>query len=295
MKKCFLLLTVLFAASLSWGQEKLPVLWEELTSPQFKQAVERSGGVCVIPLGVIERHGAHLPIGCDVFEARYISQKAAEQEYCIVFPYMFAGVVAEAKHHPGTLAWDAELLYKIFDKMCEEIGRNGITKILIYNHHGGNPDFLRFFCRTRLNEPHPYAVYLLEQSFDKETTAKDKAMRKNVKDGHAGEQETSQMLVIRPDLVHMELTKGEEYENLQRINTPGMFTAIRWYASFPNHLAGDPSTGTAEYGQFLLDAKSSNLAKAIKALKEDDQTLKMYKEYYEKAEKPWETTVVEKK
>lgn len=54
------------------GQD-FPVAWEELTSSDFALAVEKSQGVCVIPMGVIEKHGPQLPLGTDVYTAREIS------------------------------------------------------------------------------------------------------------------------------------------------------------------------------------------------------------------------------
>ncbi|MBQ2931988.1 MAG: creatininase family protein, partial [Clostridia bacterium] len=41
------------------------MLWEHLREEEFEDAVKRSGGVCVIPLGCIEKHGQHLPQGTD--------------------------------------------------------------------------------------------------------------------------------------------------------------------------------------------------------------------------------------
>lgn len=291
MKKMLLSL-LLFFPVLVFAQSRLPVLWEELTAPEFAKAVEASGGVCVIPLGVIEKHGAHLPLGTDVYQARYISTKAAEKEYCIVFPYLFAGVISEAKHQPGTLSYSPELLYRIFDETCAEIARNGIRKIILYNIHGGNPDFLRYFCRTRLSQQHPYAVYLMEPSFDKEASAKIAAERKSPFDSHGGEIETSQMLVIRPDLLRMQAANAEPGDDLQRIDIPGLFTAIQWYARFPNHYAGDAKAASPDLGQYLLDYKIDRLADAIRCVKEDDKTPEMYRQFYEQAEIPLQTPVV---
>lgn len=274
------------------GQENLPVKWEELTTPKFKEAVELSEGVCIIPLGVIEKHGAHLPLGTDVYQARYISTKAAEEEYCIVFPYLFAGMINEAKHQPGTLSYSPELLYKLFDETCAEIARNGIKKIVIYNIHGGNPDFLHYFCQTRLAEPQPYALYLMEPGFDRAASEKINSMRKSSFDSHGGEVETSQLLVICPELVDMEAANAEPGVDLARTNTPNLYTAIWWYSRYPNHYAGDAKESNAELGQFVLDYKIGQLAEAIKHVKEDDKTLEMQRRFYEEAKKPLETEVV---
>jgi creatinine amidohydrolase len=60
--------------------------WEHLTSPEFAAAVETSGGVCLVPLGVIEKHGDHLPLGQDVIYIHDVCSLAAEREPAVVSP-----------------------------------------------------------------------------------------------------------------------------------------------------------------------------------------------------------------
>ncbi|MFA7049393.1 MAG: creatininase family protein, partial [Bacteroidales bacterium] len=64
---------------------KISVSWEELTSGDFVKATELSQGLCIIPMGVVEKHGQHLPLGTDVFIARELSLLAARTEYAVVF------------------------------------------------------------------------------------------------------------------------------------------------------------------------------------------------------------------
>ena len=97
MKRLILFSSALMITLLSFSQadpgKTLPVRLEELSSPQFADAVGKSGGVCVIPMGVIEKHGTHLPLGTDMFEARESVTQAAEKEYAVVFPPYFAGQI----------------------------------------------------------------------------------------------------------------------------------------------------------------------------------------------------------
>src|SRR5690242_20533241 len=65
---------------------KLSVHWEELTASDFREGVTRSQGVCLLPFGIIEKHGPHLPLGTDLLDVRYAALHAAEKEYAIVFP-----------------------------------------------------------------------------------------------------------------------------------------------------------------------------------------------------------------
>jgi len=114
MKKLFLILVLFLPAVILMSQqanpENLPFKMEELTSPRFSKAVELAGGVCVIPMGVIEKHGPHLPLGTDMFEAREVAFRAAQKEYAVVFPPYYMSQIFEARHQPGTIAYNNDLL-----------------------------------------------------------------------------------------------------------------------------------------------------------------------------------------
>ena len=114
MKKLKVILLIMFFSVALMAQqtntENLPFKMEDLTSPKFARAVDLAGGVCVIPLGVIEKHGPHLPLGTDMYESREIAFHAAQKEYAVVFPPYYAGQINEAKHQPGAIAYSSELI-----------------------------------------------------------------------------------------------------------------------------------------------------------------------------------------
>ncbi|MBQ8893440.1 MAG: creatininase family protein [Clostridia bacterium] len=60
--------------------------WEKLRPDQMPEAIERSGGLCILPLGCTEKHGAHLPLGTDSFEVRHHAEQAAALEEAVIFP-----------------------------------------------------------------------------------------------------------------------------------------------------------------------------------------------------------------
>src|SRR5271165_3531787 len=68
----FLLIFALSTTSLS-AQQKLSVHWEELTAADFTRAIEQSKGTCILPIGILEKHGPHLPLGTDLLNVRYAS------------------------------------------------------------------------------------------------------------------------------------------------------------------------------------------------------------------------------
>src|SRR5215813_14881937 len=107
----FVLLLVLVRASAA-QQAKLSVKWEELTAADFRSAIQKSQGTCLLPFGILEKHGPHLPLGTDLLDVRYATLQAADQEFAVVFPEYYFGQIFEAKHEPGTVAYSMELQLK---------------------------------------------------------------------------------------------------------------------------------------------------------------------------------------
>ena len=283
----FSVLSCIIISAQQANENLLPFKMEELSSPQFVTALEKSGGVCVIPLGIIEKHGPHLPLGTDLFEAREIASVAAKKEYAIVFPPYFAGQIFEARHQPGAISYSADLMWKMLEETCMELSRNGLKKIILMNGHGGNNHFLGYFCQAQLSGPRDYVVVLFEPDPDPATRTQINSLKKTTMDGHAGEEETSMMYFIRPDLVHPEMAKTQSGEDQARLKQlPYAYTGIWWYARFPNHYAGDGSQYSKELGEMLIKSDASQLAELIKYLKTDNSIKKLQEEFNTKAQNP---------
>jgi creatinine amidohydrolase len=265
---------------------KLSVHWEELTASDFREGIQRSQGTCVLPFGILEKHGPHLPLGTDLLDVRYAALHAAEQEYAIVFPEYYFGQIAEAKHEPGTVAYSRGLQLALLQETTDEMARNGCKKILIANGHGGNEHLLPYFAQTQLDRPHDYVVYI----FDKRAPSEGGPPKKTKIDMHAGESETSKMLIARPDLVHMDRAKNESGADQGRQKIPeDLYTGIWWYTRFPFHYSGDGSAATKELGEYQMNWWIDSIVKSIRAVKADDVSLKLQNEFYEKSTHPLET------
>jgi creatinine amidohydrolase len=159
-----ILITFMFlmvCAANSWSQAKLSVHWEELTADEFRSAIERSRSTCLLPFGILEKHGEHLPLGTDLLKVRYAALHAAEEEYAVVFPEYYFGQIFEARHEPGTIAYSTHLQLDLLQETTDEMARNGCKKIIIVNGHGGNENLLPFFAQTQLEKAHDYVVYVM--------------------------------------------------------------------------------------------------------------------------------------
>jgi creatinine amidohydrolase len=287
MKKIFGFLAVMLCASLGWAQAKLSVHWEELTAAEFRSAIQQSQGVCLLPFGILEKHGAHLPLGTDLLKVRYAALHAAEQEYALVFPEYYFGQIFEAKHEPGTVAYSTHLQLDLLQETTDEMARNGCKKILIVNGHGGNESLLPYFAQTQLEKPRDYVVYILP-IVDPPPT--DNPPKRDAVDLHGGESETAKMLIARPDLVHMDRARSESGADQARLKLPDeLYTAIWWYARFPGHYSGDGALATVERGKYEMDEFEKLIVKCIRAIKADQTSLQLQNEFFEKASHPLDT------
>ncbi|HET6219282.1 MAG TPA: creatininase family protein [Acidobacteriaceae bacterium] len=288
---CLLLFAVLCLARSTLAQTSSPparlsVHWEELTGADFIQGIHQSQGTCLLPFGIIEKHGPHLPLGTDLLDVRYASLHAAEKEYTVVFPEYYFGQIFEARHEPGTMAYSRELQLALLQETTDEMARNGCKKVLIVNGHGGNNSLLPYFAQSQLAKPHDYVVYIFNQLAPTSGGPK----KKTSVDEHAGESETSKMMISHPELVHPDRAASESGADQHRQNLPdGVYTGIWWYARFPDHYAGDGTAATRELGEYQMNWWIDSIAKTVAAIKADDVSLKLQNEFYEKATHPLDT------
>jgi creatinine amidohydrolase len=70
----------------------------------------------------------------------------------------------------------------------------------------------------------------------------------------------------------------------KRLNLPNLYTPIWWYASFPNHYAGEGDKATTEFGKFITDYEIASFIKALKEVKADTTTLKLQNEFYDRVD-----------
>lgn len=258
--------------------------WELLTSPDFRAAVERTK-TCVLTLGVLEKHGDHLCLGTDYLTAHRIGCLAAEAEEAVVFPPFYFGQIYEARCFPGCVTLSPTLTMQVLEGVMDEIGRNGFEKIVIFNGHGGNNAMLTFLAQCSLWKQKPYTVYVQKMDCwvpDPELKAQWKALQESEFHGHACECETSYLMCDYPGGVRMDAVSDPKVgESLNRLaHLKDAFLGVSWYASFPEHYAGDARTANAEKGRKFRDILVQSLADFIKRVKADTVAPDLEKEFF---------------
>ena len=279
------------------------MLWENLREEEFENAIRESGGVCILPVGCLEKHGQHLPVGTDVIHITEIARLAAEKETACVFPSIYFGEKTGAGEFKGTVIFSAELRQQLLKETCREIARNGFKKILLYNGHGGNQAMISNFSRSVLYEDTDYMVYdysigsdfalpkkLMQENYPY-LTKEDRAVLKDYTDskkryGHACFVETGWVYGVRPETVRLDKIDQEsgasthrfdEFANL-KINTP-----FAWMADYPNSYAGDSHEGMNErIARAMVEYSTDRLCKVIRFLKEEMVSVEFKREWREK-------------
>ncbi len=285
--------------------------WEDLTSVEFDEAIEKSKGTCLLPLGCLERHGEHLVTGCDSYAVNHIVNLAAEKEYAVVFPAGFwLGEVIpnhsndrdmlKNKHLRGYISINPHTLLTILEELCEEIYRNGFDKILIVSGHGGNSALLNLFVRSMLYKKRDFAVawtfidsgYTEEQYY--ETILNDRKRFDYVTDedllvlkrfaetgfggGHADFREVASLSAIDEKYVRAEKlsTDGLSIQRFDHITQNGINFGGAWMGNFPDAYSGFASSGcTKTIGKAFCEIHSEVLKNKIKVFKDDTECLKI--------------------
>jgi creatinine amidohydrolase len=256
--------------------------WEYLTSDEFALAV-RATGVCIIAMGVVERHSTHLPLGTDFLSGHTVACMAAEKEKAVVFPPFYFGQIYEARCFPGTITIRPTLLIELIQGMLDEIGRNGFHKIILYNAHGGNEHLLPFMAQCSLWEQKSYSIYLYTGELTAERQQEWDSLLETQEHGHACECESSVLMASYPDLVDKDNISSRSGAAMHRLaHLPANYTGIWWYADYPEHYAGDAHTASVEKGIRLRQIKVDSLADYIRAVKADKVVPALETEFFER-------------
>ncbi len=257
--------------------------WENLTSHDFELSVQETG-VCVLALGVLEKHATHLPLGTDFLNGHQLAALAAEKEPAVVFPPFYFGQIYEARCFPGAVTLRPALLLELLFSVLDEIGRNGFRKIILVNAHGGNHYLLGFLAQSSLWEEKTYQVYVYTGQLSPERQVRWDALLETRDHFHACECETSISLANHAGLVKMDRLPAEPAESLDRLSgVPAAFTGISWYANYPDHYAGDARSASLEKGEKLRAIQVEALAEFIAAVKADQIAPALRKEFFERA------------
>jgi creatinine amidohydrolase len=226
---------------------------EELTWPEVRAEIEGGRDTVVMALGATEQHGPHMPLGTDALIGDAFARAVADRLDAFIAPTVRIGC---SEHHlafAGTLSVSTETFAAIVVDLVHSLGRHGFRRAVLLPSHGGNfgplqaaverldaADGLEVFALTDLSVLTEGTVAM---SADRGVSASEAGV-------HAGEWETSLMLALHPELVHMERAEvgytGDLAIGLRRAFGEGIDTVA------DNGVFGDPRPARADSGDDYL-------------------------------------------
>ena len=243
-----------------------PLLLSEQTRTMARDRAAET--LLVWPVGAIEQHGPHLPVGTDTYTIEHVTRLAAERA-ALQIPLTVAPTLpfGSSHHHlpfGGTMSLDSDTYYRTMTALCESLIISGYRRIFLVNGHGGNHELLQLVARD-LALKHPASLAAASYW----TVAWDALVKLDAHTdcrfpGHAGAFESSVMLALRPELVreprpHRDASGSTDprgFVRPYRAEHPGGWQAIDGYTD-------SPARGDAERGRLYLAAIVEELAKAM--------------------------------
>jgi creatinine amidohydrolase len=255
--------------------------WINQTDATFPILREASERVAMIPLGSIESHGPHLPLGCDPIKTDNLVKEVLKLETVATLPTLSYSYVASARVLPGAIHIKSAILMDYVECICDEVHRNGFNKVILLHGHGGNTSLHTMFCNRMLEKEKPYAVYSLSAQGDAWEKMVELTEAKH--NGHACEWETSIFSVARPELVRMELLGDKTYPKQASADVGAALTQVDYISRYPEMVVGTPQLATREKGEKFLSLASASVAEHIRKIKKDTKTLETIASYIRRA------------
>jgi len=197
-----------------WSEQKVRNYLPDMSWPEVEDLLKRTDMV-IIPVGSLEEHGLHGPIGTDFLNGTEQAKLIAQKTDVLVAPILMPGNSPYHMGFPGTITLSAETIEKVYFEAVQSLIKHGFRRFLLLNAHGGNAATTRFIV-DRINQETPgVAVELGEAAGPFMSGAYKAAVAKGAKefpepkvfDRHSGVGETSDSLYLIPNLVNMKAAR----------------------------------------------------------------------------------------
>jgi mycofactocin precursor peptide peptidase len=227
----------------------------------------------LLPLGSLEQHGPHLPLGADTLVAQAVAERAVaalndvaeDQRTWSLGPEIGLGASGEHQDFPGTLSIGTEALSAVLVELGRSASSQG-WRLVVVSGHGGNRDALVHAGSIWREESIDAAwVPCVPAPTGPETDGPEtdgpETDYSPVHDAHAGHTETSLLLHLHPDLVDMTSATPGETTPLGQLLPALQKQGVK--AVSPTGVLGDPTTATAALGEKYLEEMVAGVLRRI--------------------------------
>ncbi|HEV8594417.1 MAG TPA: creatininase family protein [Thermoplasmata archaeon] len=210
---------------------------EDLTSADVARM--RRKPVVLLPVGAVEQHGPHLPLGADILQPMYVLERVSQRTGALVAPPIPYGLVQTSRPFPGSISVSFDALRAYVRDVLAELVRNGFRRIVVVSGHAEGVHLAAL--RTAAKEVVDLGDADITVLSDYEIIYGSEYAEEG--EGHAGKIETSRVMAARPDLVRRRPSKG-------RNRIPKYAVVLDARRHWPG-VTGDPRKATAKFGQKL--------------------------------------------
>lgn len=232
----------------------------ELDSRTFERAL-RTNPLVIVPVGALEAHGPHLPLGADQLQAEATAAALAERLDALVAPTVAYGSAPGARKFPGTVSLSIAALEGHVEGVLSELARTGVRRLLVLSGHAerGHMAALREAADHAMQE-HPATRIVVLSDYDFVYELRGKESPAN--DGHGGLLETSRVMALAPATVGPD-RPVVDYRHSPFV--PGSPTDADW----PESVIGDTRPASAALGArvqaHVLDRLAATVAELLPA------------------------------
>jgi creatinine amidohydrolase/Fe(II)-dependent formamide hydrolase-like protein len=244
-------------------------IWGELTWPEA-QARLKEVDVALLPVGSLEQHGLHLPLDTDAFDAYYLARQVAQacsDPKPLVLPLIPYGVSYHHDDFSGTIKVSPQALSQFAYEIGISAAKNGITKLVIINGHGGNIPALQFAAQMINRDAHIFTCVETGETSEKDILS----LIDTPNDVHAGEIETSTTLAIRPHMVRKNKMRKFIPRFSSRYLNFSTKRSVEWNARIAkissSGVLGDPTKASKEKGKKIWTIMIKHLVEFVEDLK----------------------------
>jgi len=211
--------------------------------------------IAILPIGSVERHGDHLPLGTDTIIPLYIAEEVSRRLGILLLPPIWYGSCRGLRDFPGTFDIEPSVLYSYVLNVMLEAARNGVKLLIVLNGHGGNTSILTSAAREASFKS-DISIVVLNWWVDLGATVRKELFKYP---GHAGEDETSLLLAIKPNLIDM--TKA--FDHLKEYPPFKIYSKKIEREVYERALNGRATLATPKKGEAWLEAIINDLIKVI--------------------------------
>ncbi|MBW2653161.1 MAG: creatininase family protein [Deltaproteobacteria bacterium] len=240
------------------------MILEEINMKEFEKKVKKIKTV-IIPVGSLEAHGPHLPLGTDTMEVYEIAKRVTQLVGVFVAPPLSYGLCRSTSKHPGTVGITGDTIRNLIEDIVKSLHSNNLKRFLIISGHASSLHLAALQeAGESLLEELPSDVNIAVVSAYALAQEAASEICETEDDSHAGEIETSLILHLKPHLV-----KGRGKEEYPHFPHPLLTRNKRKY--WDNAVWGNPHKASMKKGELisqLLIEKISELVREIEKFKE---------------------------